>query len=269
MVTRVLVGVALAAVAVALLLLGGWYLWGLVAVASVLCVYEAHHALGTRLISAKLPSYVFAALFVPARVIFGGEAALILLFCCAFAAFIPFALFGGEGGRAPMDAAFKGLFPLAYPMLFLYACLLVTLIPPPGFSSAFLLTLACPLVSDVFALFGGKLFGKRKLAPRVSPNKTVEGAVAGLIGGMLAGAAIFALQPLWGMQLGLAVHLALGLILSALGQMGDLFASALKRYCGIKDFGKLLPGHGGVLDRIDSVLFCAPAVYLFFKLVSF
>ncbi len=269
MLIRVLVGVALAAAVVTLILLGGWFLWGLVAVAAVLCVHEAHAALGMRELSAKLPSYLFAALFVPARVLLGGEAALILLFLCVLAALIPCALLGGEGGRVSLDAAFKGLFPLAYPALFIYAGLLVALTPPPAYTSAVLIMLACPLISDVFALFGGTLFGKRKLAPRISPNKTVAGAICGLVGGMLAGAAIFILQPYWGMNLGLAAHLALGLVLSVFGQMGDLFASALKRHSGIKDFGRLLPGHGGVLDRVDSVLFCAPVVYLFFRLVSF
>ncbi len=268
MLTRVLVGVALAAAAIALLLLGGWFLWGLIAVCAVIGVHEIHSALQTRLLSAKLPSYIFAALFVPVRVLWGVEATLALLFCCALAALIPFALLSGEGGRAPMEAVFKGLFPLVYPTLFLYACLLLAFIPEPLYTSAFLITLGCPLISDVFALFGGTLFGKRKLLPRVSPNKTIEGAIIGLVGGVLAGAAIFLLQPLWGMQTGLAVYMALGLILSVFGQIGDLFASALKRYCGIKDFGKLLPGHGGVLDRVDSVLFCAPVVYLVFRLVK-
>ncbi len=261
MLTRVLVGVALAAAAIALLLLGGWFLWGLIVVAAVISVHEINNALQTRLLPAKLPSYIFAALFVPARVLLGGEAVLILLFCCVFAVLIPFALLGGDGGRVSLNDVLKSLFPLVYPALSLYACLLITLLPPPLYTSAILLTLACPLFSDVFAFFGGTLFGRRKLIPRISPNKTVEGALSGLLGGVLAGAAVFALQALWGAQIGLAVHLALGLVLSVFGQLGDLFASALKRYCGIKDFGKLLPGHGGVLDRVDSVLFSAPVVY--------
>ncbi len=267
MLTRVLVGVALAAAAIALMFLGGWFLWGLVAVAAVICVHEVNSALKTSPLPVKLPSYAFAALFVPVRVLLGGEAALMLLFFCTLAALIPFALFGGDGGRVSAGAVFQGLFPLAYPTLFLYACLLITLTPEPLFTSAFLMTLGCPLISDVFALLGGTLFGKRKLLPRVSPNKTVEGALCGLVGGILAGAAVFALQGLWGMQKGLLAHLAFGMVLSAFGQLGDLFASALKRYCGIKDFGKLLPGHGGVLDRVDSVLFCAPVVYFAIWLV--
>ncbi len=268
MLTRVLVGVALAAAAIALLLLGGWFLWGLIIVCAVISVHEINCALQARLLAAKLPSYIFAALFVPVRIFLGGEAAIVLLFCCTLAALIPFALHGGEGGLISLNDAFKSLFPLAYPTLFLYACLLLALIPEPLYTSVFLLTLGCPLISDVFALFGGTLFGKRKLIPRISPNKTVEGAISGLVGGVFAGAVIYLLQPLWDMQLSLALYLAMGLVLSAFGQVGDLFASALKRYCGIKDFGKLLPGHGGVLDRVDSVLFAAPIVYLVFWLVK-
>ena len=100
------------------------------------------------------------------------------------------------------------------------------------------------------------------MAPRVSPGKTVEGAVAGLGMGTIAGL-------LLGPQLGLSAWhgLALGLIAGVLGQVGDLAASAVKRDAGIKDFPLLFPGHGGVLDRFDALLFNAPAFYFYLKYV--
>ena len=116
---------------------------------------------------------------------------------------------------------------------------------------------------DTAAYFAGRAFGRHKLAPIVSPHKTVEGAVGGLVGGML-GMVIFriifylcTLQPLH-----IGGCILMGLVGALMGQLGDLSFSAIKRQYGIKDYGRLLPGHGGVLDRFDSVLFAAPVLWL-------
>lgn len=110
---------------------------------------------------------------------------------------------------------------------------------------------------DIAAIFAGKAFGKRPLMPNISPKKTVEGSVANLLAAVLVA---------WGLgrllNLPDARALGAGLAVGILGQAGDLFESWLKRRAGVKDSGTLLPGHGGVLDRIDSVLFAAPAVAL-------
>lgn len=123
--------------------------------------------------------------------------------------------------------------------------------------------------SDSLAYLGGRFLGRTRLAPKVSPNKTVEGALAGLAGGVavaaMAGPALLAGTPADG--LGLAALAAVGALLSAAGQVGDLYESALKRYCGVKDSGVILPGHGGILDRFDSALFAGPTAYWLLKLV--
>ena len=111
---------------------------------------------------------------------------------------------------------------------------------------------------DAFSYYCGSYWGKRKLSPNISPNKTVEGFLAGLFGG-----AFFALLLNW---IGLLsvdwnVAVVLGLAANFIGQMGDLFESFLKRSQGVKDSGSLIPGHGGFLDRVDSVLFAAPVIY--------
>jgi phosphatidate cytidylyltransferase len=119
-------------------------------------------------------------------------------------------------------------------------------------------------LSDAFALFAGRAFGKHKLAPDLSPKKTVEGAVGGLLGAIVSALVTgLIFQVFFGLEgvnyPALAVYGALGSLVS---QLGDLSFSYIKREYGIKDFGNILPGHGGILDRFDSVIFCAPLVEL-------
>jgi phosphatidate cytidylyltransferase len=118
-------------------------------------------------------------------------------------------------------------------------------------------------MSDTAAYFGGRRFGRRKLIPSVSPAKTVEGALAGLAGTAVLGTVYghFVLDAGLGMPLGLGFGLLAGLIISPVAQLGDLAESLLKREAGVKDSGALLPGHGGVLDRFDSLFFTIPAMY--------
>ncbi len=120
--------------------------------------------------------------------------------------------------------------------------------------------------TDIFAYFTGRFLGKHKLCPKLSPKKTVEGAVGGMIGALVFSLLFgnFFLEP----GHALNVHFILmTLIGSVISQLGDLSASAFKRQMGIKDYGKLIPGHGGILDRFDSVLFVAPYLYFYIALV--
>jgi phosphatidate cytidylyltransferase len=138
-----------------------------------------------------------------------------------------------------------------------------------GGQALVLVPLVAAFCSDTMALFAGMLFGRRKLAPRVSPKKTIEGSVGGLLGGV-AGMAIFRwiYQLCTHQGLPLLWCLLIGLLGAAMGQLGDLFFSLIKRQYGIKDYGHLLPGHGGVLDRFDSVIFAAPVVWLILSGIS-
>ena len=121
--------------------------------------------------------------------------------------------------------------------------------------------------SDVFAYFIGRHFGKHKLT-KISPNKTVEGAVAGVVGAILLGI-IFAVlcNTLWGVGINYLLIGCIMALLSIVGQIGDLAASSIKRYCEIKDFSELIPGHGGMLDRIDSIIFVLPFAFIFFSIL--
>ena len=111
-------------------------------------------------------------------------------------------------------------------------------------------------LTDTFAYFTGYLFGKHKLIPKVSPKKTIEGSIGGIIGSTV-GCMIFGYL----FNLDMTTMIIIGSIGSIVAQFGDLFATYKKRYVGIKDYGKLIPGHGGVLDRFDSVILVAPFVY--------
>ena len=118
--------------------------------------------------------------------------------------------------------------------------------------------------TDTCAYFAGKFFGKRKLIPSISPQKTVEGALGGIIG-CTVGSFIFGKIVLLNGFIDVAIYhfIVIGLLNGVIAQFGDLSASVIKRRVNIKDFGKIMPGHGGVLDRFDSVLFIAPFVYYY------
>lgn len=135
------------------------------------------------------------------------------------------------------------------------------LAPEPDGPWRVTLLLAIVMFSDTAAFFVGHALGRRRLAPALSPSKTVEGALGGLCGGMLGAVATRALG-LGSLPLGHA--LGLGLVVAALGILGDLAESLLKRWAGVKDSGALFPGHGGMLDRLDSLLFGAPVLYYYF-----
>ncbi|MHB8573705.1 MAG: phosphatidate cytidylyltransferase [Dehalococcoidia bacterium] len=125
-----------------------------------------------------------------------------------------------------------------------------------------LLLLLGVFATDSGAYGVGRLLGRHKLAPNVSPAKTVEGAAGGAVSAV---AAVTAMRYVFDLPGALPEVLVLGLLLSVAGQVGDLCESALKRRLGVKDMGRLFPGHGGLLDRLDSILFAAPVVYYFVR----
>ena len=131
-----------------------------------------------------------------------------------------------------------------------------------------LLPLLAAWGADTCALFAGMFFGRHKLAPVVSPKKTVEGAVGGVIGGAVL-VLIAALIMNSTLKLGLPLWAAvvLGAVGAVLGEIGDLSFSIIKRQTGIKDYGHIFPGHGGVLDRFDSVIFVAPFAEILFRII--
>ena len=120
-------------------------------------------------------------------------------------------------------------------------------------------------LTDTFALFTGKLIGKHKLAPEISPGKTIEGLVGGLLVGVVASVVFYHVAISSSVSLPLLVLITI--ILAVFGQIGDLVFSSIKRYYGAKDFSNLIPGHGGILDRIDSIIFVILASILFLGII--
>ena len=185
-------------------------------------------------------------------------------------------------GKVAFDSLMSTVFPMLYPGLFF--SLIITLQDLPtrlASTVALVLTFFIASVNDTFALFIGLRYGRHRLSPEISPKKSVEGAVAGLISSVIFAVLVplvtarlalsnpsmarqlaeAPLPPLWAFAL-------LGLVAGALSQIGDLVASLVKRHCGIKDFGTIFPGHGGMLDRMDGILFCGVACYVFFKIAG-
>lgn len=238
----------------------------LAAVLVPVCVYLEESIANAELAAMMGESIAHAALTALPELPFVGLLGAVFIFVAFALAIHRYDEERGIPFAAVTCAIFAGLvFPL------MLSCLLrLRMMPAIGMLNVFL-PLAISFGSDTFALFAGMLCGKHKLAPKVSPKKTVEGAIGGLIGGMFGmavmmfvGAAVIS-----DAYLGPREVVLFGVIGSAISQIGDLSFSVIKREFGVKDYGNLLPGHGGILDRFDSVTFAAPAVWLTLQLTVY
>lgn len=233
--TRSLIGALLAAIATGVLWLGGVVLWGLLTVVSCIALVEwaglvrAHRArLGLGLLVLLVGmSYALPMLWGTDR----ATLALLLIAAIAMAMFPKAAL-------TALGVGYIGTAAIA--IMFLRE-------QPLGFALA-LWTLAIVWATDIGAYFAGRAFGGPKLAPNISPNKTWAGLIGGMIAAGIVGGAIATIAHLPGRALWLAPLLAVA------AQIGDLIESGMKRHVGVKDSGRILPGHGGLLDRIDGIL---------------
>lgn len=260
--TRVLSGVALAAAALAAILF--LPVIGLRILASLVAVLAAHEylritasALSQRrgpLRSADGPILLLVALTCWYMLLPNVET-LIALILAGFAVLVLQVLFGA----VPIQQAATGFFAPWYVGLPLGMLVSVQAINGPR---ATLLLLATVVLSDTAQYYSGRTFGRRPLAPTISPKKTIEGAIGGLIFGTLFMAIA---GPLVLPGLAPVPMAVLGLTIVVLGICGDLFESRLKRDANLKDSSSLIPGHGGVLDRIDALLFAAPAYYMYLR----
>ena len=173
------------------------------------------------------------------------------------------------------DGALDTVAGLAYPCS-LFSALMVIGTSDIWFET-FVLAMLSTWICDTFAMLGGMRFGKHKLAPAVSPNKTWEGTICGAVSSVFTGILVWglgllcaALPWLGGLSspLPLAVCVVTAVLASSLGQIGDLAESLIKRMIGVKDFSNLIPGHGGMFDRADSLLFAIPTAYFCIRVAS-
>lgn len=265
---RVITGVLLAILLAVLLWLPNWCMATFTLFCIGLCVWEEYHALqtaGHQIVS--WPTWVALATSVPLTYFFGVKVIVPLLVMALFM-MIAQILFREKPELTDLSLSALPLLTVALPGLSLVA---LSLIPDQKAVEVVLLclTFAVPLMGDLLALLVGSHVGGPKLCVAVSPHKTISGSIAGLVGSVMAAAIVFGLSHVFCNAPTLAKlppwwhYLLLGLAGGIVGQIGDLFASLVKRHSGIKDFSNLLAGHGGMLDRLDSVLFMAVLMYCY------
>jgi phosphatidate cytidylyltransferase len=269
--TRVLSGAVLIAIAVAVV----WFapppiFWAVAELLLVLAFIEyarlsAAVGLPIPLIPAGVATVLASVALTSTRwsgdELVGTAVALDAVLMSAFVALAATTLTTWRGDRDALARAAATVFPMLYLGLPIGA--MIAIRETRGREVLFLLMLTV-FISDTAQYYSGRAFGRRPLAERISPKKTIEGA----IGGFVCGGIFLAVVGAWWLPtVPVPLRAALGVTVVALGIAGDLFESMLKRSAGVKDSSALIPGHGGVLDRIDALLFAAPIYYIVLKYV--
>ena len=252
--TRLLSGIVLMAIAIALLVYGSYPLFWVITGISIIGLFELYRTVGMEKTVPAIAGYLSG---IVTDILILDDAYnlllmwLILTFMVMMACYvIAFPAFHSE----QITMLFFGIFYVTVMMSFVFKVRFVA----NGILFVWLIFIGA-WGSDTCAYCVGKLCGKHKLPSKLSPNKTVEGCVGGIIGSALLG---FLFALIFFKDAGYCWKFALiGGVSSVISQIGDLTASAIKRNHDIKDYGKLIPGHGGILDRFDSIIFIAPVVY--------
>lgn len=242
--TRIISALVLAPIALGLTWLGGWPFAALLAIAAVLMAWELAALLPGISMTMRIMLAGFALIAIGLTAIGGPFVALLVSL-----AGLTFAITISILTSAPVSSP-----AIAFPYLILPLVSLLWLREGDDYGRIALFWLLFTVwATDTFAYFAGRGFGGPKLAPRLSPNKTW----AGLIGGMAGAALVGAITAIW-FSLGSALGLAfVSAVIAVVAQAGDIFESALKRRAGVKDSGKVIPGHGGILDRVDGLVTAA------------
>ncbi len=261
--SRVAVSVVALPLVLALVWLGGWWLFGLAALAAVVGLHE--YAVMVRTLRPLVLAAYVGAVAVLLGALLGGIPWL--LGGVVVTLLVAFVLHAVASTRQPATVAIGStVLGVAWIGLGLAHVVLLRDLPDHGRLAVFTVLLAV-FAADTLAYFAGRLLGRHKLAPTMSPGKTWEGFVAGALAAVAV--AFFALYEDRDGFLNIWQSLVLGGVVALSAAVGDLFESALKRDMQVKDTGRLLGGHGGVLDRIDSLLFAAPAAFYLILALGF
>ncbi len=240
---------------------GGLVLWGLVVAAGLLALYEY-----LRLVKQeKLTPLFVLAMLLTATLISDGQWPQIGLALWAATA-LPLAMLAAQVFRGNAPGSLDGWATSVAGAVYLGMAL--SYFPRLRNIEAGLMWLAIALlgtwICDTGAYFVGRAWGRRRFFPQISPKKTVEGAIGGLVSGVIA----VMLLGRWLVGLGVGWGALLGALIVLAATFGDLAESVIKRQVGVKDSGQLIPGHGGMLDRVDSLLFVTPLVYYFAEIIN-
>ena len=257
-VTRLISGIVLVAVALLTICSGGWILYGTLTIVSLIGMFELYRVMKLEKTPLAAVGYLAAALYY--GFVWFEKEDLMMLMAAAFVMVLMavYVFTFPKYKTEEITITFFGVFYVAVMLSYLFlvrraadGVYLVWLV--------FLSSWGC----DTCAYCAGMLFGRHKLAPVLSPKKSIEGAIGGMVGAALLGALYGAVFGTHMEEVGNPVIAccAACAIAAVISQIGDLAASAIKRNHQVKDYGTLIPGHGGILDRFDSMMFTAPAIY--------
>ncbi len=289
MLKRVITGAVFTAIILGGIYLRGWALRALMLAAMLIGMFEVYRAIKkTGAKPAEWAGYVYAVLAIALEALAqlpnapewlktmnAPATALVIGLLLGLSAIV-------LRGRVDFPALSATVLPMAYPGFLFSMLASLQDIPNAAMAlAALLIAFFLASINDVFALFTGMALGKHKLSPEISPKKTIEGSIGGLIA-----SAVFAMLVAWLLGWAQAAGVAqalrigeaeaefsilgfamMGVFAGAMSQIGDLTASLVKRHCGVKDYGTIFPGHGGIMDRFDGILFCGAVCAVFFQIM--
>ena len=249
------------AVLITVFVLGGYVMWGFLLALSLVGLFEFYRALQLHWGVFAWVGYIATVAYYVILIVLGSIEYTLLVFALLLVADL--AVFVVTYPRYRLEQTFGGFFSVFYIGVALSFMYIVRIHPPSGAYLVWLVVISS-WGCDIFAYLFGMMFGKHPFVPKLSPKKSVEGAIGGIIGSVaLAVAYGFAVQKyIPDVKLAPLIFAIICMFGAAASQVGDLAASAIKRKVGIKDYSHLIPGHGGVLDRFDSVIMVAPIIYL-------
>lgn len=262
--TRLISGILLVIILIATVGYGGYLLFGILGIVSLIGMSELYKVVGVHTKALGIAGYAGAVAYY--ALLFAGKMEWMTAFTILFLIVVMAVyVFGFPRFQTEqVMVVFFGLFYVAVMLSYVYQTRML-----PGGGAAVWLIFLSSWGCDTCAYCVGMLIGKHKMAPRLSPKKSVEGGLGGVAGAALLGAVFALAMNRWGgADANPAFYAAICGAGGAISQIGDLAASAIKRNHEVKDYGKLIPGHGGILDRFDSVIFTAPVIYYLTVLIG-